>query len=70
MNYIEHLATELNLPVDRVLQAAIAAADKTVLAYLDQGVITPSNLTNEEQAGVIAALRLADPLFPLQALRR
>lgn len=70
MNYVEHLATELGQPVESVRQAVIAAADKTVRAYLDRGTITPSNLTNEEQAGIMAALRLADPNFPLHALRR
>lgn len=70
MNYVEHLAAELGQPVESVRLAVIAAADKTIQAYLNRGTITPSNLTNEQQAGIMAALRLADPSFPLHALRR
>lgn len=72
MNFIEYLAQELpgDLTPDVVRQCVIAAAEKTVREYLDHGRITDSNLTNEEQAGIIAAVRLADPSFPRHALKK
>lgn len=69
MTYIQHLAAELGQPADRVQQAVIEAANKIVKQYLVSGEVPASELTNEQQAGVVAAIRLSDPNFPLHALR-
>jgi hypothetical protein len=68
MNFIQHLASELGLDESTAHQAVIVAADRTVRQYLDHKQITPSSLTPVEQAGIVAAVRLADPKFPRHAL--
>ena len=61
MNFVHHLARNLAVPVHRVEQALIGAAEATVIEFLTDNPVTPPTLSNQQQAGIIAALRIHDP---------
>lgn len=65
MNFVHYLAINLDVPVHKAEQALIGAAERTVVEFLTDNRVTPPTLSNQQQAGIIAALRIHDPAVQL-----